>query len=85
MNESVSDWLAEKVGPEGLVVASDIDTRFLYRLSLPNVEVRKIDVTSDPLGEGYDLVCGRAFLHHIPQRIDVLEGLRKRSGRAAAS
>ena len=71
-NGSVSHWLARKVGPEGRVVASDIDTRFLDRLSLPNVEVRKIDVTRDPLGEGYDLVCGRAFLHHIPQRIDVL-------------
>ena len=71
-NGSVSHWLAEKVGSEGRVVASDIDTRFLTRLSLPNLEVRKIDVTSDPLGEGYDLVCGRAVLHHIPQRIDVL-------------
>jgi len=71
-NGSVSYWLAEKVGPEGRVVASDVDTRFLDRLSLPNLEVRKIDATSDPLGDGYDLVCGRAFLHHIPQRIDVL-------------
>jgi SAM-dependent methyltransferase len=71
-NGSVSRWLSEKVGPDGHVVASDIDTRFLQRLSLPNLEVRKIDATSDRLGEGYDLVCGRAFLHHIPQRIDVL-------------
>jgi SAM-dependent methyltransferase len=74
-NGSVSYWLAERVGPRGRVVASDIDTRFLDRLSLPNLEVRRIDVTCDPLGEGYDLVCGRAFLHHIPQRIDVLARL----------
>jgi SAM-dependent methyltransferase len=71
-NGSVSHWLAERVGPDGHVVASDIDTRIIERLSLPNLEVRRIDVTCDPLGEGYDLVCGRAFLHHIPQRIDVL-------------
>jgi SAM-dependent methyltransferase len=71
-NGSVSHWLAGKVGPKGHVLASDIDTRFLDRLSLTNLEVRRIDVTSDPLGGGYDLVCGRAFLHHIPQRIDVL-------------
>jgi SAM-dependent methyltransferase len=71
-NGSVSHWLAGKVGPAGRVVASDIDTRFLDRLSLPNLEVRRIDVTRDPLGEGYDLVCGRAFLHHIPQRVEVL-------------
>jgi SAM-dependent methyltransferase len=74
-NGSVSHWLAQQVGPTGHVVASDIDTRFLDRLSLPNLEVRKIDVTRDPLGEGYDLVCGRAFLHHIPERIDVLRRL----------
>ncbi len=74
-NGSVSHWLAGQVGPQGHVVASDIDTRFLDRLALPNLEVRRIDVTRDPLGEGYDLVCGRAFLHHIPQRIDVLARL----------
>jgi SAM-dependent methyltransferase len=74
-NGSVSHWLAEKVGPEGRVVASDIDTRFLDRLALPNLAVRRIDVTRDPLGDEYDLVCGRAFLHHIPERIDVLARL----------
>jgi SAM-dependent methyltransferase len=76
-NGSVSVWLAGKVGPTGQVVASDIDTRFLDRITLPNLTVRKIDVTADPLGEGYDLVCGRAFLHHIPERIDVLGRLAK--------
>ena len=71
-NGSVSYWLAGRVGAEGHVVASDIDTRYLDRLALPNLEVRRIDVARDPLGEDYDLVCGRAVLHHIPQRIDVL-------------
>jgi SAM-dependent methyltransferase len=76
-NGTVSHWLAAKVGADGRVVASDIDTRFLVRLSLPNLEVRRIDVTRDPLGDGYDLVCGRAILHHIPERIDVLGRLAK--------
>lgn len=71
-NGSVSQWLAAKVGPDGHVVASDIDTRFLERLSLPNLEVRRLDVTRDPLGDGWDLVCGRAFLHHIPERVEAL-------------
>ncbi len=71
-NGSVSHWLAGKVGAEGHVVVSDIDTRFLDRPTLPNLEVRRIDVTRDPLGDGYDLVCCRALLHHVPQRIDVL-------------
>jgi SAM-dependent methyltransferase len=79
-NGSVSHWLATKVGPDGRVVASDIDTRFLDRLSLPNLEARRIDVTCDPLGEGYDLVCGRAVLHHIPERMDVLARLAEAVG-----
>ena len=74
-NGSVSLWLAGKVGPQGHVVASDIDTRYLDRLAAPNLEIRRIDVTCDPLGDDYDLVCGRAILHHIPQRIDVLARL----------
>ncbi len=74
-NGSVSQWLAGQVGPTGSVVASDIDTRFLDRLALPNLQVRRIDVTRDPLGDGYDLVCARALLHHLPERIDVLSRL----------
>ena len=74
-NGSISQWLAEKVGPTGHVVTSDIDTRFLERCSRPNLEVRKLDITSDPLGDDYDLVCGRAFLHHIPERIDLVARL----------
>jgi SAM-dependent methyltransferase len=71
-NGSISHWLAQKVGPGGHVVTSDIDTRFLERIKLPNLEVRQLDVTKDDLGAGYDLVCGRAILHHLPQRIDVV-------------
>jgi ubiquinone/menaquinone biosynthesis C-methylase UbiE len=32
---SVSAWLAQRVGPEGRVLVTDIDTRFLDRLHLP--------------------------------------------------
>ncbi|HYJ50119.1 MAG TPA: class I SAM-dependent methyltransferase [Microbacterium sp.] len=74
-NGSVSHWLAERVGPRGHVVCSDIDTRFLSALEAPNLEVRRIDVTTDLLGEDYDLVLTRALLHHVPQRIDVLHRL----------
>jgi SAM-dependent methyltransferase len=71
-NGSISHWLAERVGPEGHVVSSDIDTRYLERIKLPNLEIRKFDVTTDDLGKGYDLVCARAILHHLPQRLDVV-------------
>ena len=71
-NGSMSHWLAQRVAPDGHVVSSDIDTRFLERIQLANLEVRKLDVTRDDLGGGYDLVCGRAILHHLPGRIDVV-------------
>lgn len=69
---SIGAWLAGAVGPAGHVVVSDIDTRFIDRLQAPNLSVRRIDLTRDDLGAGFDLVCGRAFLHHLPGRHDVL-------------
>lgn len=36
---SMAVWLAEQVGPKGHVVATDIDTRYLARLDVPNLEV----------------------------------------------
>lgn len=74
-NGSVSEWLAGHVGDQGHVVVSDIETSYLERLSAPNLETRKLDVTRDDLGGPYDLVCGRAFLHHIPERLDVIARL----------
>ena len=46
---SMSRWLAEQVGARGHVVAADIDVRFLDDMDLPNVEVRQLDLRSDPL------------------------------------
>jgi len=37
---SVVRWLARPVGPQGPVVATDLDTRFLRDLAAPNIEVR---------------------------------------------
>ncbi|MEM9592407.1 MAG: methyltransferase [Pseudomonadota bacterium] len=71
-NGSLSQWLADRVGPAGHVVASDIDTRYLDALEVPNLEVRALDVTKDGLGEDYDLVLVRDVLHHLPARDDVL-------------
>lgn len=74
-NGTISQWLADQVGPAGHVVASDIDTAFLSRLSRPNLEVKQIDAVKDPIGVDYDLVCARALLHHIPERLEVLARL----------
>ena len=74
-NGSVSTWLSGQVGVEGSVLTSDIDIDLLNKIDLPNVTVRRIDVTRDDLGSGYDLVLARALLHHLPERAAVLERL----------
>src|SRR5512139_3160536 len=41
---SIVRWLAAQVGPEGRVVATDINPRFLTEIALPNVEARQHDI-----------------------------------------
>ena len=70
------ELLADRVGPSGLVVAADLDTRFLQALDRPNVEVQQLDVTREmPHRTGFDLVHARLLLEHLPQRTDVLRTL----------
>jgi|tagenome__1003787_1003787.scaffolds.fasta_scaffold20649219_2 hypothetical protein len=64
---SVPAWLAAQVGPAGLVLATDLDTRWLT--GTPGVEVLRHDVGSDPAPEGpFDLVHARLLLVHVQQR-----------------
>jgi SAM-dependent methyltransferase len=66
---SIATWLADRVGPEGHVLTTDIDPRFLESLNLPNLEVRRHDIASDPLPEAaFDLVHARLVLMHLPER-----------------
>lgn len=74
-NGSVSKWLSGQVGAAGSVLTSDLDIDLLEKIDLPNVTVRRIDVTQDDLGSGYDLVVARAILHHLPERAAVLARL----------
>src|SRR5262249_42998814 len=60
-------WLAQVVGPNGRVVAVDLDTRFLADIDQPNVDVIKADFLSDaPIGVSFDLVLARFVLFHLP-------------------
>jgi SAM-dependent methyltransferase len=67
---SMAGWLAEQVGANGHVVATDIDVRYLDRLNLPNVEVRRHNILEDSLdalGAGsFDLVSSRLMLFWLP-------------------
>ena len=70
---SIARWLAERVGPRGRVVVTDIDPQRL-RVELPNSEVRRHDITRDPLErETFDLVHERLVLVHLPERDRALD------------
>jgi SAM-dependent methyltransferase len=63
---SMAAWLAEKVGPSGQVIATDIDVTYLQSVDLPNLEVRRHDILDGPIEAGtFDLVCSRHVLFHL--------------------
>ena len=65
---SVTRWLADRVGPDGRVVAIDIDIRFLREIDQPNVEVRQRDILRDSLESStYDLAHCRFLLLHLSE------------------
>jgi SAM-dependent methyltransferase len=68
-NGSLSQWLAQRVGAAGHVIATDIRTDLLEGVAGGNLEVRKFDVVRDqPPSPSFDLVAIRAVLHHLPER-----------------
>jgi 2-polyprenyl-3-methyl-5-hydroxy-6-metoxy-1,4-benzoquinol methylase len=72
-NGSLSQWLAERVGPTGQVIATDIRTDLMQGIASANLEVRRLDVVHDePPDAPYDLIAIRALLHHIPERRQVV-------------
>jgi SAM-dependent methyltransferase len=104
---SIARWMADRVGPTGYVLATDIDRPFVdvgsqmnpagLRISAggfdeavtgridggpaasrlpPNLEVRRHDITSDPLpAAAFDLIHTRLVLIHLPSRDEVLRRL----------
>jgi ubiquinone/menaquinone biosynthesis C-methylase UbiE len=73
---SITSWLANRVGPTGQVVVTDIDPRFLEPLAAHNVEVRKHNIVTDPLPDAaFDLIHARLILVHLPEREKVLARL----------
>lgn len=71
---NVPGWLAERVGPTGRVVATDIDVSWIGAAVAPNVEVRRHDVVLDAPPEGpFDLIHARLVLVHLPDREKALK------------
>jgi ubiquinone/menaquinone biosynthesis C-methylase UbiE len=76
---AVAAWMAERVGPSGHVLVTDIDPRFIERSARPrpaNIELRRHDVGIDPLpARAFDLIHARLVLQHVPQRQQALASL----------
>jgi ubiquinone/menaquinone biosynthesis C-methylase UbiE len=76
---AVAAWMAERVGPSGQVLVTDVDPRFMERSGRrwpANLEVRRHDIGTDTLPErAFDLVHARLVLGHVPQRQEALKRL----------
>lgn len=73
---SIARWLAERVGPDGTVLATDLDTTVLAESAAPNLEVRAHDVLTDDLPAGaFDLVHLRLVLAWVADPALALERL----------
>jgi SAM-dependent methyltransferase len=76
---SITRWLADRVGPSGKVIATDVDPARLDDLAaqdLPNVLVLRHDViTEEPPDTQFDLVHARFLLAHLDDREAVLRRL----------
>jgi SAM-dependent methyltransferase len=71
--------MAERVGPSGYVLVTDMDPRFMERSAYrrpAHMELRCHDIGTDPLPEqAFDLIHARLVLQHVPQRQRALAGL----------
>ncbi len=71
---SVAKWMSDRVGAQGRVLVTDINTRFLDGIAAGNVEVRQHDIANDPIEEGvFDVAHTRLVLIHVPERERAVE------------
>lgn len=71
---SVAAWLADRVGPSGLVVAVDLDTS---QLTIDGeIEIYQHDIrTGLPVDGPFDLIHARLVLVHLPERAQIFQQL----------
>ncbi len=73
---TVSTWLADKIGREGEVVCTDLQTKFLEDVDHPRIHVEQLDILQEPQRhEAFDLAVARNVHHHIPDRLAAMRNL----------
>jgi SAM-dependent methyltransferase len=67
---SVAFWLAAHVGPNGVVVATDLQTDFLEAEATrhPGLEVLRHDIMAEELPTGFDVVHARWLIEWLPDK-----------------
>ena len=74
---SVARWMAERVGPRGHVLCTDLDTRIIEQgraVAPANLEVMRHDIASDPLpARAFDLIHARLVFLHVVERERALQ------------
>jgi SAM-dependent methyltransferase len=70
---SVALFMSDRAGPDGQVVATDINTDWMAPALPANVDMLRHDIGVDPLPEEmFDLVHARAVLTFVPERRSAL-------------
>lgn len=71
---TIAEWLAGRVGPDGEVIATDLDPSRIP--THPRITPLTHDIAADPIPPGgYDLIHARLVLAHLPERRQVLTRL----------
>jgi SAM-dependent methyltransferase len=66
---SIARWLADRVGPRGSVLATDLDPRFVDGHGRANLTVMRHDLMNEPLAPAsFDLIHARAVLLFLNDR-----------------
>jgi len=71
---TIAGWLADRVGPSGQVLATDIKPQHVQQW--PNLTVLRHDLRGDQLPSGsFDLIHARLLLMHLPEREQIVQRL----------
>lgn len=76
---SVAFWLAQQVAPNGVVVATDLETDFLESEATnhPGLEVLRHDIMAGDLPTGFDVVHARWLVEWLPDKRLALQRMAK--------